>query len=109
PRWKVIAFRPRCMPVLPISFQGVQVDPQDVCFTLLDNGKVAGINLFIPNFREEDVALKSIGYLLLDAALGEFDVEAKLGLIRMLPLETHTEGDRRPLSELPRLFDQLVA
>jgi hypothetical protein len=40
--------------------------------------------LFIPGFREDDVALQQIGYLLLDGALGEYDVETRLGLIKML-------------------------
>jgi hypothetical protein len=76
---------------------------------LLDNGKIAGIYLFIPGFREDDADLKQIGYLLLDETLGEYDVESRLGLIKMLPPDARTNGDRYPLAELPRLFDQLVA
>lgn len=108
-RWRFIAFRPRRIPVCSIDCEGRHVDPKDVRFTLIDNGKLAGINLFIPNFRDKDLTLTSIGYLLLDEALGEFDVEMKLGLIRILPPEVRTEGDRYPLSELPRMFDQLVS
>jgi hypothetical protein len=57
---------------------------------------MAGVYLFIPGFREDDVALKQIGYLFLDAALGEYDVETRLGLIKMLSPETQTDGDRYP-------------
>jgi hypothetical protein len=107
-RWKVTAFRPRRDPVNVIQFRGKQVDPKDVCFSLLDNGKMAGIHLFVPGFREDDVDLKQIGYLLLDEALGEYDVEWRVGLIRMLPPEIRTEGPRYPLAELPLRFDELV-
>lgn len=109
PRWSIIAFRPRRSPINPIDFQGKDIHPEDVQFTLLDNGETAGVYLFIPGIREKDVALKSVGYLLLDEALGEYDVETRLGLIKMLPPETATEGDRYPLSELANFFDQLVA
>jgi|SRR5882672_2928552 len=93
-RWKVTAFRPRRNPVNVIKFRDKQVDPKDVCFSLLDNGKMAGIYLFIPGIREDDVDLKQIGYLLLDETLGEYDVESRVGLIKMLPPEMGTEGAR---------------
>jgi len=65
--------------------------------------------LYIPGFREDDIDLKQIGYLLLDEALGEYDVEVRLGLIKMLSPETKTEVDRYPLFELPTRFDQLIS
>lgn len=71
-------------------------------------GKNAGLYLFIPGYRENDDTFKQIGYLMLDEALGEFDVETRLGLIKMLAPEGHTSGKRHPLPELPRLFDQLA-
>ncbi len=51
-RWKVIAFRPR-RPVNIVEFQGKRIDPHEVQFSLLDNGKIPGIYLFIPGFREK--------------------------------------------------------
>jgi hypothetical protein len=108
-RWRVTAFRPRRTPVSTVEFCGKRVDPKDVGFSLLDNGKTAGIYLFIPGLREDDASLKQIGYLLLDETLGEYDVEARLGLIKMLPPETCTDGERYPLSDLPARFDQLLA
>jgi len=108
-RWTVIPFRPRRFPVHPVDFQGKHIDSNDVQFTLLDNGKTAGIQMFIPGFEEDNLAMKSIGYLLLDEALGEYDVETRLGLIEMLPTETPKSGNRHPLPKLPTLFDQLLA
>lgn len=108
-RWQITAFRPRRIPVMPVEINGKCINPTDVQFTLLDNGKMAGLYLFIPGFREDDIDLKQIAYLMLDESLGEFDVETRLGLIKMLPPEPHTNGDRHSLPNLPALFDRLVS
>lgn len=107
-RWQVTGFRPRREPSKVVEFAGKRIHPKDVQFTLLDDGKTPGIYLFIPGYTEGDATLKQIGYLLLDDALGEYDVESNLGLIKMFPPETHTAGERRPFSELSRRFDELV-
>jgi hypothetical protein len=107
-RWQVIAFRPRRAPISHVQFGGKRVDPKDVQFALLDDGRMAGIYLFIPGFREDDADLKQIAYLLLDEALGEYDVEAHLGLIKMLSPEQGAGTERYPLAELPARFDKFV-
>jgi len=108
-RWQIVAFRPRRSPVMSIEINGKLISPTDVQFTLLDNGKMAGLHLFIPGYQEEDLDFKQIGYLLLDETLGEYDVEMRLGLIKMLPPDARTDGDRHSLPELPVLFDRLVS
>ena len=108
-KWEFTAFRPRRFPIMSIEIGGKRIDPGDVQFVLLDNGKIAGIHLFVPGFREDDVDLKQIGYLMLDEALGEYDVETRLGLIKMLSPVAVTEGKRYPLPELAAHFDKLVA
>jgi hypothetical protein len=107
-RWQITAFRPRRPSLNVLEFRDKRVEPNDVQFTLLDDGQKAGIYLFIPGYKDNDTNLKQIGYLLLDDALGEYDVETKLALIKMFSPEVSTAGERHPLSELPRLFDQLV-
>jgi hypothetical protein len=106
-RWDVIGFRPRRPPCI-IEINGKRVDPSDVYFTLLDNGKRAGIRLFVPGFSENEAGLKQMGYLFLDGALGEYDVETELGFIEVLPSNSKTEGERCPLADLPSKFDALV-
>jgi len=108
-RWQFTAFRPRRTPINVVEIEGKRIDPRDVQFSLLNNGKIAGLYLFIPGYRDGDVDLKQIGYLLLDEALGEYDVETRLGLIKMLSPETRTTEDRYSLPELPALFDELVS
>lgn len=108
-RWQVTAFRPRRAPLYIVEFRGKRVDPKDVQFSLLDDGKIAGIHLFIPGYRESDADLKQIGYLLLDSTLGEYDVETRLGFIKMLSPDTRTDGKRYPLADLATRFDELVS
>lgn len=108
-RWRITAFRQRRNPVGVVEFRGKRVDPKDVQFTLLSNGKVPGVRLFIPGYQESDSDLKTIGYLLLDECLGEYDVESRLGPIEMLSADTRTDGQRHPFRELPKRFDELVA
>ena len=109
PGWRVTAFRPRRVPLNAIEFRDKSADPEQVNFSLLDNGQTAGVRLFIPGFKEEDADWKQVGYLLLDDALGEYDVETHLGLIKMYSPDVSTSEKRYPFRDLPQLFDQLVA
>jgi hypothetical protein len=107
--WRITAFRPRRTPLNKIQIGESCVDPRDVEFCLLTKGSVIGIQLFIPRFRENDVTLKQIAYLMLDEALGEYDVETKIGLIQMLAPESPRTTQRYPFTELASLFDRLEA
>ncbi|WP_263419237.1 hypothetical protein [Terriglobus albidus] len=107
PQWKITAFRPPRALFPTVELNGRIVNLEDLSFSLLDNGKIAGIHLFLPNFREDDVTLQQIAYLLLDDALGEFDVEMNLGLIKMLDVASPEEFKRYPFRELPEMFDRL--
>jgi len=107
-RWQITALRPRRSLTNVVEFRGKRVDPKEVQFTLLSDGKVAGVRLFIPGYQETDSALKQIAYLLLDEALGEYDVESHLGPIKMFATENDIEGERYPFIELPKQFDRLL-
>jgi hypothetical protein len=108
-QWQVTAFRPRRPPLQVVEFGEERVAPEEVQFSLLDNGKIAGIHLFIHGFRDDDADLKQIAYFLLDGALGEYDVESRLGLIEIFSPQTATAGTRCPLADLPARFDRLVS
>lgn len=93
------AFRPRRSPVNVVEYKGRRIDPKDVQFT---------VRLFITGYTEGDAAMKVIGYLLLDEALGEYDVAARLGMIAMHSPDSRAEGERYTLAELPKRFDVLM-
>jgi hypothetical protein len=110
PRWNVLAFRPRRAAILAISFGGRTVRPKDVEFCVLSNGSDLGIYLFFDGYRESERTIwGQIGYLFLDQALGEYDVETKVGPIKFFPFSAHPEAARYPLPELPVIFDARYA
>ena len=109
PDWRITAFRPRRTPLNTVEFRGKLANPQEVQFSLLDNGRTAGIRLFIPHFLEGDSDWRQIGYLLLDDALGEYDVETRLGFIKMYSPEVSTSEKRYRFAALPELFDRLIS
>jgi hypothetical protein len=108
-RWQITAFRPRRTLPNVVQFREVRVDSRDVQFSLLHNGNKAGIYLFLPDLREGDMDWQQVGYLLLDAALGEYDVEMRLGLIKILSPDAATTDERYPLIKLPELLDELAS
>ena len=108
-RWKVTRFRPRRPVGHSIEIGKPRIDPDDVQYSLLRGKDELGLHLFIPGYTENDSELGQIGYLFLDEALGEYDVEMKVGLIKMFPPEADTSGPRHPLHELPTHFDQAYA
>lgn len=105
--WRVTAFRPRRFPISTVEFRRKCVQAGDVQFCLLRKDKTIGLRLFIPGYSEDDPDMKQIGYLFLDEALGEFDVESKIGLIQMFPQDSDIPGDRYALEDLPARFDEL--
>jgi hypothetical protein len=107
-RWQVTAFRLR-RTLSVVELGSKRVDPKEVEFSVLDNGELAGLYLYIPGFQESDTDLRQIGYLLLDDALGEYDVETRLGLIKMLSPQAFTDFERYALAKLPGHFDKLVS
>lgn len=108
-QWRITAFRPRRATVSSVQLGETYIEPASVEFALLTNGSQIGIQLFIPGADETNTTIKQIGYLMLDEALGEYDVETKVGLIQMLPPESPRRLRRYGLSELPSLFDELVS
>lgn len=104
-RWRVVAFRPRRALRTVVEFDGIRVDPATVQYSLLTSKTEVGLHLFIPGYDEEDSRYGHAGYLLLDEALGEYDVETKVGMIEMFAPETQTAGPRYALTELADHFD----
>ena len=110
PRWSFVKFRPRRSPIMELSYGGKTVDPESVQFSLLTNGRELGLYLFFDGYDEKEKAVwGQIGYLLLDEALGEYDVETKVGLIEFYRSDARQDIARFPLPRLPELFDEKFA
>lgn len=107
PHWKVIKFRPRREPA-DISYKGVDVKASSVKVHMELNGGVADLTAFIPGYSSaEKNSYGVINFLLLDQALGEFDVETYVGGISV-ESSPHPGEKTYSLAELPAAFDSLV-
>jgi hypothetical protein len=105
--WHVIKFRPRRAPSSTLTLAGRRFDPARARFLLVkdDPGKV-GIILFLEHFSRADHDLfAKAGFLILDEALGEYDMETRVGAIDFLAADSPYFARSRPLAELPAAFD----
>jgi hypothetical protein len=109
PRWKFIKFRQRREDMFVVSLGDVSIHPDEVMCTLELNGNKVDITLFLGAEEDFDDSLRQqVGFLFLDAALGEYAVEMFVGYIEMLPAEASSPLTKQPLKNLAAEFDRLV-
>jgi hypothetical protein len=108
PKWKIVKFRPRIPLDITINFGEKEISAESIMYSLeSDNGKV-GIMLFVKDYEEkqhEDFV--NISYLFLDSALGEYDVETKVGFVEVLPLWAESKLPKKSFKQLPEDFDKI--
>lgn len=81
PRWKFTKFRPRRKP-MDVNYGGVSVPA--VTTQLSRNGQLVDVTVFIATYSESKrKEYTAIAFLLLDGALGEYDVEMRVGQIQI--------------------------
>lgn len=103
-KWRIIKFRPRREP-FDISYRGILVKAASVNVRVERAGSKVSLTVSIPGFTSEKRdTFVGIAYLFLDQALGEFDVETRVGHIDVdAPLEQHAQA--KSLKNLPAAFD----
>ena len=106
PRWKFVKFRPRRKP-MDVNYEGVSVRATSVTVQLVRNGQLADLTVFIPNYSEADrKPYMAIAFLLLDDALGEYDVETRVGQIKV-EAAPKAQAQTFSLQDSPKAFDAL--
>lgn len=110
-RWIVISFRQRMTQIMSIEIGGITVNPDEVMISYAeDEGKVAVI-VYIPGVgngsAQDKIPFQQAMYLMLDQAVGEFDVETKISSIELADPSEHPDLARLPLAELPKIVNQL--
>ena len=109
PRWRIIKFRPRRGFQSVVTLNGLQISPEQVQFTIEPDGEKVGITLFVEGYSPaEHERYAGIGYLLLDQALGEYDVETKVGFIEFKADSAGSKLPKQSFSGLARSFDGLI-
>jgi hypothetical protein len=110
-RFHVTAFRPRRKNIGDIDYGGVQISSAKVFYHLCkdEDPQKVGILIFLPGHQEEKrEILGQIGYLFLDEALGEYDMETKVGFIEIMGHDSKYFEGSHPLHELAAHFDDMI-
>lgn len=108
-RFEVISFRPRREPELELTVDGRKVTPNDFLFreTGRRGGKVE-LEIAIRGLTPQNHdALVRAAFSLLDAVVGEYDAETKIGDLDFTPAPDPPTGQHRPLDELAKALDAL--
>lgn len=106
PRWTLFKFRQRRQPINELQMNRTLIQPEEVeCAIVADDKKVA-VLVFIPKVKDA-IQRKQFGFIFLDEALGEYDVETKVSAIEIVPFDQLRDYPRFPLPELPARFDEL--
>jgi len=109
-RWQVIAFRQRKdIPAIQCGDKAIERDA--VFFDYGLAGEKIDLTVFVEGIAngsaKDIVGLKTVGYLLLDATAGEYDVETKIAGIEFVDASSFPEKRRIPLRDLPNVIDSL--
>lgn len=116
PRWKIIRFRSRNRDIIGNSIEvgDVKLSTSDIEYELklYENAKskmpIIGITLYMKGCGDPpDKAYMTIGFIMLDGAIGEYDMAMKVGPIEFKPWETKTDGEREPFAHLADHFDRV--
>jgi hypothetical protein len=87
PGWRVIAFRPRVGTTWTIEFNGQVLAPGMIWYKLDPADEPPSLVLYIEGLTESNEEnMTAASFILLDNAIGEFDVMTKLGFIERKPL-----------------------
>lgn len=104
--WIFTKYRPRRSPLNNLSYEGISVPVSEVHYKMFKDDDKVGIVVFLEGYSEEDHGIYSnIGFLFLDEALGEYDIETKVGFIEFHNRESKYYEGALPLKELADAFD----
>ena len=111
-RWRITKFRQREVNLLDVKFGEKEIKAEDVHYAIVrdNNPTRLGILLFFENYHEtQNDIFGNIGYLFLDQAIGEYEVETRVGVIDMFDRTSKYFSSARPLIELGEHFDEVVS
>jgi hypothetical protein len=95
---------------MEIKIGDIRVSPDDVEVTIQADGEKAGLTVYLRGLdkKREDQYLQA-AFLLLDQAIGEYDMEIKVGFIEIKPFEQSTKFQRLNLLSLQTVFDTFMS
>jgi hypothetical protein len=109
-RWRVTKFRPRRSLDFDLTFDNERLSPRDLLFSIEPDNGLAGLTLFMRGLNERNHrTYLGVAFLFLDHALGEYDVETKVGYIDVQPMEAESSLPKHAFTEIPVVFDRFMA
>jgi hypothetical protein len=110
PSWRITAFRPATGPSV-IKVGSCTLTPSDVRFLAEARDGKLDLTLFIKDMdRHDEQSLSSAVFLCLDAMLGEYDAQMKIGKVDWNPLPEGPSRDKLYRTEkLPEIAHQLLS
>lgn len=106
PRWKFTKFRQRGKP-LDIAYEGISVKADAVAVMAQPDGAKAKVTVFLPDYgAAAHQRYQSIAFLLLDRALGEYDVETRVSEVQVAST-AQVPAEAYSLDAFPKAFDGL--
>lgn len=112
PEWKFTAFRQRHrLNDVTLHIEGADYGADQLWFKLRPEGDVLGVDLYMQRVSEPtSQSALMVCFLMLDIALGEYDVETKVGTINPQTAPEHpTSEGLKPFGTFPEEFDALYA
>jgi len=107
PHWKIFKFRQRREPG-DISLRGIKVEADSVTVAVKKAGDRADVIIYIPDAPEDDRGIYGdIAFSMLDQALGEYDVETRIGKVTVMPT-SRSSGKTYSLKRLPKVIDRML-
>lgn len=105
--WIFIKYRPRRNSLSDIDYGGVIVTATSVKYKMFKDNDKVGIIVFIKGYNKKQKNIyDNIGYLLLDEALGEYDIETKVGFIEFHGHDSQYYEGAQPIKYLAEAFDE---
>jgi hypothetical protein len=106
PGWKIVAFRQPMAPHFNLDLRGFKLLADDIWFKIASKEYWVDITLYIKGLsRKNRPVVQHTSFLALDAALGEYDVETKVGHLhwQTVPKDPLKAG-LKPFRELPEVI-----
>ena len=94
---------------MTIQMGELKLEPADVEVAVEADGDLAGFTVFVKGYHESDSQpYKHAAFIMLDQAIGEYDMETKVGFIDVQPFEKESPYKRHGLDSLPKMFDKFL-
>lgn len=106
-KWKIVAFRQPTSLDIELTADNKILSPKQIWFYAIPNLDKLDLLIFVEHFSDidENFIIMAI-FVLLDAALGEYDVETVIGRLEFHELPEHPkELHLKPFVELPKFVD----